>query len=104
MPGEHATELHKRLPRFDPSDPQVLADPYGSYAQLRRAGPLCRGRPGEWVVTRHEDVTALLKDKRLSVAFPASYQLYSAGDGAAAALRQRIVLTRDPPDHTRLRR
>jgi cytochrome P450 len=91
-------------PKFDALDPAVLEDPYPTYAGLRRAGPLCRGGPGQWVVTRYADVAALLHDPGLGHQFPREYHRFSAGDGAAGEFFQRILLDRDPPDHTRLRR
>lgn len=46
------------------------ADPYGFYAELRRDRPVVRatvpGRGTVWVVTRHADIAALLKDPRFS--------------------------------------
>jgi cytochrome P450 PksS len=51
-------------------DPSRRADPYGYYAELRRERPVFRatvpGRGAVWVVTRHADVAALLKDPRFS--------------------------------------
>lgn len=95
----------RELPlRFDPLAPEILDDPYPAYARLREAGPLCRMGPGSYGVTRHRDVAALLKDRRLGSEFPDAYHRASAGDGAAGGFFRRIVLYRDPPDHTRLRR
>jgi cytochrome P450 len=91
-------------PRFDPLDPAVRADPYPAYARLREAGRLCRGGPGQWVVTRHADVAALLTDPRLGNRFPEEYHRLSAGCGPAAEFLARIVLHRDRPEHSRLRR
>jgi cytochrome P450 len=91
-------------PRFDALDPDVLDDPYPTYAQLRAAGPLCRFGPGSWGVTRHADVVALQRDQRLGSEFPEAYHHMSIGAGPASAFFQRIMLYRDPPDHLRLRR
>ncbi|MYT29256.1 MULTISPECIES: cytochrome P450 [unclassified Streptomyces] len=96
--------LRELLPRFDPLAPDVLDDPYPAYARLRATAPLCRMGPGSYGVTRHKDVATLLKDRRLGSEFPEAYHRASAGDGAAGAFFRRIVLYRDPPDHTRLRR
>jgi cytochrome P450 len=92
------------LPKFDPLAPEVVDDPYPTYARLREAGPLCRGPVGTWIVTRHADVSSALKHPRLGSAFPDSYHRLSAGDGPAGRFLARIVLYRDPPEHTRLRR
>jgi len=90
--------------RFDAADPVVVDNPYPTYAALREAGPLCRMGPASFGVTRHADVAALLRDPRLGSEFPEAYHRMSAGDGPAAAFFHRIILYRDPPDHTRLRR
>jgi cytochrome P450 len=90
-------------PRFDALDPDVLEDPYPTYARLRAAGPTCRGIAGTWVVVRYAEVSALLRDRRLGSEFPPEYHRMSVGDGPAGQFMSSIVLYRDPPDHTRLR-
>ncbi|GAA1954196.1 cytochrome P450 [Amycolatopsis minnesotensis] len=91
-------------PRFDPREPEVVENPYPTYARLRAAGPLCRSGAGSWAVTRHADVLRLQRDPRLGSQFPEHYHRLSAGDGAASAFFQRIMLYRDPPEHLRLRK
>ncbi|MGP0051431.1 MAG: cytochrome P450 [Solirubrobacteraceae bacterium] len=90
-------------PRFDALDPGVLQDPYPTYARLRAAAPVCRGLAGTWVVPRHAEVAALLRDRRLGSEFPPEYHALSVGPGPAGEFMGSIVLYRDPPDHTRLR-
>jgi cytochrome P450 len=92
------------LPKYDALDPAVMADPYPTYMKLRQTGPLCRGGAGQWVVTRHADVATLLHDSRLAHEFPEEFRLFSMGEGPAASFFRRIILNRDPPEHTRLRR
>jgi cytochrome P450 len=82
----------------------VLADPYPAYAELRQAGRLCRGGPAQWLVTRYADVASLLTDPRLAHEFPEQYHRFSAGDGPLSSFFDRIILDRDRPGHTRLRR
>jgi cytochrome P450 len=91
-------------PKFDARDPAVVADPYPTYATLRAAGPLCRMGPASWGVTRYADCARLMRDPRLGSEFPPEYHRMSAGDGPAGTFFGGIVLYRDPPDHTRLRR
>jgi cytochrome P450 len=91
-------------PKYDPLDPAVMENPYPTYARLRESGPLCRGGPGQWVVTRYADVVSLLRDARLGNQFPEAYRQFSFGDTEARTFFERIILNRDPPDHTRLRR
>ncbi|MFI9201497.1 cytochrome P450 [Streptomyces sp. NPDC053048] len=85
----------------------LTADPYGTYAALREAGPVHRligpdGLPA-WVVTRYEDVRRALADPRLSLdrsnALPGNYSGFALPPALDANL-----LNMDPPDHTRVRR
>ncbi|HZB31282.1 MAG TPA: cytochrome P450 [Streptosporangiaceae bacterium] len=87
-------------------------DPYPGYARLRQEDPVCRVPLREgvdcWVISRYEDARAALADPRLSrdprVALPA-WQEADRGrpveDGAGLGEH---LLTREPPEHTRLRR
>ncbi|GAA1954317.1 cytochrome P450 [Amycolatopsis minnesotensis] len=79
-------------------------DPYPLYRALREDGPLIRARFGEWLVPRHADVSALLRDPRLSSEFPGEYARLSLPDSPAVDFLERIMLTRNPPAHTGLRR
>jgi cytochrome P450 len=90
-------------PKFVASDPTVQANPYPTYARLRTSARVCRGGPGEWVVTRYADVAALLGDPRLRNHFPTEYHTLSAGNGPAGEFLQRIVLHQDQPKHKCLR-
>ncbi|MEU6217674.1 cytochrome P450 [Streptomyces sp. NPDC047022] len=90
--------------KFDSRDPAVLQNPYPIYRELRDSGGLSRGGPGQWVVSRYDDVAPLLRDRRLSHEYPPEYHEFSTGEGPAQSFFQRIVLDRDAPDHTRLRR
>src|SRR2546425_169776 len=94
----------RRLPpRYDPLASDLFDDPYPVYARLREAGPLCRGGPGQWVVTRHEDVARLLRSPTLSSEYPPAQRAFVFGDGSANTFYERIVLYRDAPAHGRLR-
>ncbi|GGU81500.1 cytochrome P450 [Lentzea flava] len=92
----------------------MLADPYPVYARYRRHDPVHWGAPyspdakGCWYLFRHEDVVAVLKDRRFRREWP---------EGATAARRQnlpavqrpfwdlydQLLLSTDPPEHRRLR-
>ena len=90
LPMSSATDT-----RFDPFATDVVRDPYPAYAALH-AGPRVVHQPrwDMWVLSRHDDVRAALRDHRLSSA-----------DGVTF-LRAPLpmMLTQDPPDHERLRR
>lgn len=90
--------------RFDPADPGLQIDPYPHYARLRASAPVCRGGPGQWVVARYRDVAALLRDARLQNEFPPEYHRLSMGHGPAAEFLQHILIYRDRPRHTYLRK
>jgi cytochrome P450 len=81
--------------RFDPFATDVVRDPYPAYAELH-AGPRVVHQPrwDMWVLSRHADVRAALRDHR-----------FSSADGVTF-LRAPLpmMLTQDPPDHERLRR
>lgn len=82
----------------------ALANPYPAYRRLRDAGAVHRAGPGQWAVPRHADVSALLRDSRLGSEFPAAVHRAKLGDGPAAEFFARILIDRDPPAHTRLRK
>ncbi|MFC4014155.1 cytochrome P450 [Nonomuraea purpurea] len=90
------------VPRFDVLDPKVIDDPYPSYAELRAHGRLCRVPPASWGVTRHADVAALLRDRRLANEFPADDPQFRMERDLAESVFKRIIPTRAPADHSRL--
>jgi cytochrome P450 len=91
-------------PKYDSSRIALLDDPYPVYRELRESGPLCRGGPAQWVVTRHADVAALINDSRLGAEFDKEYHRIALGDGPLADFFTHVILNRDPPMHTMLRR
>ncbi|MHB8429960.1 MAG: cytochrome P450 [Acidimicrobiales bacterium] len=100
-------------PVFDPFDPSWSSDPFPLYDDLRHRAPVHRNHLGFWVVARHDDCLAILRDRRassdsLNVAIdrmPRGFRTPVAADDptARAMLEMRPFLFRDPPDHTRLR-
>ncbi|QRO00846.1 cytochrome P450 [Archangium violaceum] len=82
--------------------PEVLANPYPYYAELRRLSPVCQVEPhGMWAVSRYEDVLFVLKNSALfsSSGFTVAWQPAWVGYNPMA----NSMITRDPPQHTRLR-
>jgi cytochrome P450 len=97
---------------YDPWSPAFVADPYPALARLR-AGPaaLYDERTGQWLVSRHALVNALLRDRRLGrsyhhVATNAEWGRPDppADEAAFWRLLDIQMIDQEPPDHTRLRR
>lgn len=94
---------------FDPFAEGYTDDPYPEYARLRDAGPIHEHPLGFWVLSRYDEVNALLRSG-LSV------EERNLGPGPMRELSESVVgdrsermnglsmLDRDPPDHTRLRK
>ncbi|MEU2335113.1 cytochrome P450 [Streptomyces sp. NPDC013172] len=97
---------------FDPWDPDFLADPYPSYAELRARGRVRYFEPtNQWLVPHHADVSALLRDRRLGRTYQHRFTHEEFGRTAPApehepfhTLNDHGMLDLEPPDHTRIRR
>src|SRR3569833_2479516 len=97
---------------YDPWSPDFVADPYPAYATLRRERPVFFDEPtGQWVVSRHADVNALLRDRWLGRSYlhVATHEEFGRPP-EPEFLAPFWILVRagmrdvEPPDHTRLRR
>lgn len=89
--------------QFDPTDPAFVADPYPEYARLRREAPVWwDAKHGFWLVSRHADVDAALRDRRLGRVFVP----FEPRDELAPwnLVNEHSMLELEPPEHTRLRR
>ncbi|SHN01073.1 cytochrome P450 [Cryptosporangium aurantiacum] len=99
-------------PAFDPWSPEFVAWPYDVFADLRQNAPIWRfERTGQWVFSRHADVDALLRDRRLGRTYLHVATHEEMGHQAPPdhlepfwTLNNNGMLDREPPDHTRLRR
>ena len=97
-------------PVYDPFAPGFTDDPYPQYAALRSGAPAGRHPLGFWLLTRYEDVSALLRanmsveDRNVTDRELIELREQMFGEEDAARARNRSMLDRDPPDHTRLRR
>jgi cytochrome P450 len=100
------------VPSFDPTDTAFLADPYPTLAALREESPIFYEESfGRWFVTRHADVRACLRDRRLGRNFR---HVGTEEEFGAAPLDPRrrafwdterwSLLWLEPPEHTRIRR
>lgn len=87
---------------FDPSDPAFVADPYPTYASMRSDAPVMWWEErGLHLVSRHADVNALLRDRRLGRVFVPKEP--AARFGPWNFVNETALLEMEPPDHTRLR-
>ena len=88
---------------FNPLLPEFHADPYPFYRRLREKEPIHRSPMGFYVLTRHDDCVAVLRDGRFGR--EEFQQMLTAvyGDESEKPALPRSMLFRDPPDHTRLR-
>jgi len=92
---------------FEGADAAFRRNPYPRYAELRDSSTLQLSSDGLYVLTRHADVLAAVRDPRLS-----SNPRHRAGAAGRRGLNRLAsaeegptsMLTSDPPDHTRLRR
>ena len=101
-----------QTPKADLFDPAFKANPYPPYAELRSEAPVYRaelpdGR-GVWLVTRYDDVVAVLKDERFakdwrSAMTPEQLAQIPPIPEVMKPLSENM-LDKDPPDHERLRR
>jgi cytochrome P450 len=100
------------LTEFDPWSPAFVAFPYAAYERLRQTFPVTWYEPTyQWLVSRHADVSSLLRDRRLGRSY--LHVTDHAGFGQPPDLPgsedfwyvvRNGMLDREPPDHTRLRR
>jgi unspecific monooxygenase len=87
---------------FNPFDPAVVADPYPYYRQMRERAPVhWNSSIRAWFLTRHADVSDLLRDDRFSSDRTLSERYVEPPPGRGRPARSMLVV--DPPDHTRLR-
>ncbi len=100
-PGEWAADPA----RFDLSalDARFLDDPFPTYARLRREAPVHRNPDGTVFVTRYRDVEQVLRDPRMSSDQREAWRA-RLGDTPIAEHNIHVMVFRDPPDHTRIRR
>ncbi len=89
---------------FNPTDPDFLANPYPTYARLRADTPIFFYEPwGKWIVTRHGDVSALLRDRRLGRVLENVKVRTDPKHAAFDDIQDGSLLELEPPDHTRIK-
>jgi len=93
---------------FNPRDPAFIANPYPAFRELRDTAPVWRSPFGRTFLTRYEDASLLMRDRRLGKDYTEPEALIrrfgpTAMQEPAVVELSHMMLMRDPPDHTRLR-
>jgi cytochrome P450 len=100
---------------YDPTNPEVLRDPFPHYRQLRHEAPVHFVETlQQWAVSRYDDCVSVVRDSEVFSAekgygpvFDQTFKTEAVGTGHAL-LRQGLVgrnlVSSDPPEHTALRR
>ncbi|HET7031309.1 MAG TPA: cytochrome P450 [Candidatus Limnocylindrales bacterium] len=97
---------------YDPWSAAFVADPYPALGRLRDEAPVVFDeRTSQWLVSRHADVNAALRDRRLGRRYThvASHAEWGRtppplDQAAFWDLLDVQLIDMEPPDHTRLRR
>lgn len=119
------SSLDERVDHLIARDQEAIACPYPLFADLRdHPGVRYNDMLGAWLITRYEDVRAILRDtERFSSAFPTGPESSGAnlarrigelmqdpemaelmGSASLGRGRAAVLLNADPPDHRRQRR
>src|SRR5579864_5674192 len=103
--SEHA-EAKAAAPLFNPLSPEFIRDPYPHYDLLRRVDPVHITPHGMYLVSRHAEVSGVVRDKRFGKDFvERSVRRYGPKimDEPIFRSMSHWMLQQDPPDHSRLR-
>lgn len=101
----------QRSVSLDPRDPAFFSDPYPAYRRMRETVPVFKWEQyGYWCFVRHEDVAALLRDRRFGRQILHVMSREELGwEETPSHLKpfydfeQHSLLETEPPVHTRLR-
>jgi pimeloyl-[acyl-carrier protein] synthase len=94
-------ERHRDGVVWNPIDPSYHQDPYPKYEELRTKAPMHRSELLQgWVITRHKDIDAILRDHRR---FSNDPRKGTQPQPVTELNETQSILNLDPPDHTRLR-
>jgi cytochrome P450 len=96
---------------FDPLSAEFQRDPYPFYDQIRAESPILYWEDWDiWFLTRYEDVSALLRDRRLGRTMDHILSRAERGlsplpneEAPFHRLSQHSMFDKEPPEHTRLR-
>ncbi|MBN1209055.1 MAG: cytochrome P450 [Myxococcaceae bacterium] len=88
--------------RYNLLSPEVKANPYPAYAEMRRSAPVCQVDPGGmWAVSRYDDVMHVLKNPQLFSS--QGFRVATNPPWLGGNPFSESMLTMDPPQHGRLR-
>ena len=104
-------DISRRSVSLDPCDAQFYSNPYPFYHEIRDATPVFKWEEyGYWCFAAHEDVNALLRDRRFGrqILHVASREELGWNEAPGHlkpfyAFEQHSLLELEPPVHTRLR-
>lgn len=94
---------------FDPEDPAYIEDPYPTYRRLREEAPRYHWAAADaWIVSRYDDVLAVMRDRRLTLSRSAWEHAPKPVEGAPVdafqRLMSRMLFQLSERDHTRIRK
>jgi len=94
---------------YNPFEPGFVENPYTPYAAMRESDPVHHSQLDFWVLFRYSDILRFLRDPSLSVEDRNAHmtpmdEMIRSLIGDRAERGTRSMLSRDPPDHTRLRK
>ncbi|HEY7399638.1 MAG TPA: cytochrome P450 [Actinomycetota bacterium] len=97
--------------RFEPTSLEFIANPYPAYEELRANAPLWYDEGTDhWLVSRYEDVNALLRDRRFGRTYLHVATHEEMGHPSDPPMLDPFwhliragILDMEPPDHTRVR-
>lgn len=89
---------------LDPFGRAFREDPYPFYHRLRERDPVYFVRLGCWLVTGYAEAVAALREARLGHPDYAAALVAQPRPTAMDRLRSHLLMAKNPPDHTRLRR
>lgn len=104
------TKSETRSCPFNPYAPGFDADPYPAFKELRTTAPVVYWEQGQsWLISRYEDIVAVLRDNDRFSTNPADWELASTLGTAAmipemAEINRSSIMVLPEADHARVRR
>jgi cytochrome P450 enzyme len=91
--------------RFEPFDPDYVADPYPVYRRLREEAPIYYWPSADaWVLSRYDDCLALLRDRRFSLSLSDWEHAPPKEQNAYQKMMDHMLFGIGERDHTRIRK